>query len=187
MRRGSRGPHQIGAQASRRQIAHVSRHLEQQAPSIAACASPATKVGISDRAARRLAQPTLIMLNSLTAILALSREKLTSRSRTQHIRAVDIEPDVPVSEHPAQASPVGWRAGRSAGPLPLWQWWCVRRGSTLSDVPWCTHVTMIVLGRWPARLPTRVGFVAGLRRGTAWPCRSRTVRPGPGRAAGRCC
>jgi hypothetical protein len=49
------------------------------------------------------------------------------------------EPDVHVSAHPAQASPEGSRADRSAGPLPSvsrgWQWACMRRGCVSSDVP----------------------------------------------------
>jgi hypothetical protein len=36
------------------------------------------------------------------------------------------EPDVPVAEHPAQASPTGSRVGRSAGSLPVPVWGCRR-------------------------------------------------------------
>jgi hypothetical protein len=54
------------------------------------------------------------------------------------------EPDLPVSAHPAQASPGGCLAGCSAVPLLVWQWTCMRRGSAVSGVPW-SHMTSIVL------------------------------------------
>ena len=59
-------------------------------------------------------------------------------------RRAPLGPDLPVSRHPARASPDGVWTGRSAGPRPWWQLRCMRRGSASSGVPW-SHTTSIVL------------------------------------------
>ena len=84
------------------------------------------------------------MLNASPSQNPLSRENPGGRARLQHNRSRDIQPDVPVSEHPAQAGPDGWLAGCSAGPLLVLQRTCMRRGSAVSNAPW-SQMTSIVL------------------------------------------
>jgi hypothetical protein len=100
------------------------------------------------RARSRSSWPTA-PTRSLAGLLQTRR---SARSRNRRVGPAPCdagppsEPDVPVSEHPAQASPVGSLAGRSAGSLRWWQRVCVRRCSA-SSVLAVRVAAIVIVGR----------------------------------------
>ena len=61
----------------------------------------------------------MIMLNASPAEIVLSRQNLGHRARLQHNRSRDIQPDVRLSPHPAQATPSGSDRQSPYDPLPV--------------------------------------------------------------------
>jgi hypothetical protein len=127
----------------------------------------------------------MIMLSASPPEIALCRKIPASRAGPQHNRSPDIQPDVHVSAHPAQASPVGPVARRrtihstwsrsSAGPFTT----TVVAASNLSVgsgvvVIFSSLAHLTASARFRARAP---GPVSGRLCGTAaW--RGRPSRPG---------